>query len=141
MKNYFAALFAAVVLMSAPAHAFDDWSKTDYALQGVYTVLHVIDWGQTVRIANSQLQYTSKTYNGEVYHPSSYYNTSEQNTILGKRPSAGKVNTYFASTLILHAAVSYVLPKPYRTIWQGSTIGLEAYCVGHNYYTGVKGVF
>jgi hypothetical protein len=79
-----------------------------------------IDWGQTLNIAD---------------HPEKW---SETNPIFGKHPSRGKVNTYFASVLVLHPLVSAVLQKKYREIWQWVSIGVSSYYVGHNYHVGIS---
>ena len=99
----------------------DPWTKTDTALQVTYSALHVMDWSQTLHLARNPDKY------------------SDGSIILGGEPSTGRVNSYFAITLIGHAAISYALPKPERTWWQGLGIAVEAYCVHHNHYAvGVK---
>lgn len=35
-------------------------------------------------------------------------------------------------TAAMHAAVAYLLPRPYRTIWQGLVIGAEIGAITHN---------
>lgn len=126
------------LLCTTNCFAFDEWTKTDTALQSVYTVLHVIDWGQT----NNQAKNDWRRVVGQHMGGWDLYATREEiNPILGKRPSVGKVNAYFASTLVAHTIISYVLPKPYRTLWQASTIGLELYVVGQNYNVAMKGFF
>ena len=45
------------LFISTNANAFDEWTKQDITLQAVYTVLHVVDWGQTLDIANNPKQY------------------------------------------------------------------------------------
>ena len=104
--------------MPFQAQAFDEWTNTDTAFQVGYSILHIIDWGQTREIIN----------NGY----------SESNLILGEYPSKGKINTYFAVTLIGHAAISYVLPHDYRILWQVIWIGMEARTVAWNYNAGIK---
>lgn len=81
--------------------------------------LHVADWGQTLDIAD---------------HPERFY---ERNPVLGRHPSRGEVNRWFLGTALLHPVVSYVLPKPYREVWQYVTIGVEVGCVGSNARIGV----
>jgi hypothetical protein len=114
-----AVIVAVIILVYSNSYA-SDWSKVDTALQITYSALHVIDWGQTLDIAK---------------HPKDW---SETNPILGKHPSISKVNSYFAATLVGHAVVSYLLPKPYRRIWQCMWIGIEAGYVTHNYSVGIN---
>jgi hypothetical protein len=103
---------------SAPAAA--EWTTADTAREAVYLGLHVADWGQTLQIAE---------------HPDRY---SEANPILGRKPTRGRINRYFAATAIGHAAVSYLLPRPYREAWQYVTIGFEGATVLQNARLGVS---
>ena len=105
--------------ISTPSYSADDWSREDVARQTAYTILHVADWAQSRYIAA---------------HPDRFYET---NGILGKHPSLGKVNTYFAATLIGHYAITALLPAKYRPVWQYGTITVEAYYVLHNNSLGI----
>lgn len=96
-----------------------NWTRADSAREAAYLALHVADWGQTLDIAD---------------HPEKWHET---NPVLGSHPSRGEVNGWFAATALLHPVVSYLLPKPYREMWQYGTIGLELYCVGNNYSVGI----
>lgn len=88
-----------------------DWSQADTARQAVYTSTLILDWSQTRDIAR---------------HPGKY----ETNVILGRHPSQREVNQYFAAAAVLHLAVSYVLPRPWREVWQvGSIVISTAYVV------------
>lgn len=107
-----------VVLVPMTVSA-DEWTKADTAREAAYLALHVADWGQTLDIAD---------------HPERWHET---NPVLGSHPSRGEVNGWFAATALLHPVVSYLLPKPYREMWQYGTIGLELYCVGNNYSIGI----
>lgn len=96
------------------------WTKADTLWQVSYSLLHSADWAQTRYVAR---------------HPQKFY---EANPILGKHPSIGKVNLYFGATLVGHAAISYILPKPYRRYWQIFWMGVEVGCVTYNFSGGVK---
>lgn len=121
MKRFTVVLSCLILLLSfTPAQAFDQWTKTDTTFQIAYTTLHVMDWGQTLDISK----------NTEKWH--------ETNPILGRHPSCEKVNYYFATTLIGHTAIAYILPKDYRRIWQMVWIGIEAGYVIHNASIGIK---
>ena len=114
-----ALLIMLAMLMCSPAAA-DEWTRADTYREAAYLTLHAIDWGQTLYIAD---------------HPNEYY---ERNTILGDHPSRGRVNTYFILSGLGHAAVSYVLPRPYREIWQYGTIAVSGYWVINNYHIGIQ---
>lgn len=100
------------------AHA-SDWTQADTAREVAYLALHVADWGQTLYISD---------------HPSEF---KEYNPVLGAHPSRGDVNAYFITTAILHPVISYVLPRPYREIWQYSTIVLQVGVTAHNASIGI----
>ena len=106
------------LLLSCPAFA-GEWTKADTAREVAYLALHVADWGQTLEIAD---------------HPEKWH---ENNPVLGDHPSRGQVNAYFIATGLLHPVVSYLLPHPYRTWWQYSTIALEVVVVGNNARIGI----
>lgn len=116
-------LIIIMLLIPVQSFAFDEWSKTDIALEAVYTTLHVIDWGQTLNIADN---------------PYRYYET---NPILGKCPSRSDVNVYMASSLVLHTIVTAVLPKEYRPWFQAVTIGIEGAMLINNFNLGIKTAF
>lgn len=106
-----------IVPFAFPAQA--GWTTADTTREAVYLGLHVADWGQTLGIAESP----------------NYY---ESNPILGRNPSRGEVNRYFAVTAIGHAAVAYLLPHEAREVWQYTTIGMEAGIVARNYNVGIE---
>lgn len=97
-----------------------DWTTADTVRQGVFTGLTVIDWAQTRYIAK---------------HP---YTFSETNGVLGDHPSVGKVNNYFATAIVGHAAVSYMLPPAWREGWQYVWIGVESQKTYHNHSIGIR---
>ena len=122
-------------LFSLNANA-NDWTKADTAWQLTYVAFHVADWGQTLHIRECD-RGESAVYNGQTYYKDGC-NHEEGNPILGSYPSRGEVNTYFATTLILHTAIAYYLPPKYRRVWQIAWIGIEANMVSHNINAGVK---
>jgi hypothetical protein len=95
------------------------WTAMDTSLEITYGAFHVMDWTQTLHL--------SRNPNG----------LHELNTIMGRNPSEGRVNSYFAMTLAGHAAVAYMLPKPWRTIWQSVWIGIEYDVVRQNREAGL----
>ena len=107
--------------VAAPAHSSEkaDWTWTDTGLQVTYLTLHTMDWTQTLHIARN---------------PDKYY---EMNQTLGRHPSEGRVNSYFAATALLNTGAAWLLPKPWRTMWQvGFIVDRYAY-VQHNRRIGI----
>lgn len=117
------ALIFIIAILTATAADADEWTNIDTALQLTYTAVHCMDWAQTRNIAR----------NPETWH--------EKNPILGSHPSIDKVDAYFAATLAAHTAISYLLPDPYRNIWQSVWITVEAGQVAQNYGIGIKARF
>jgi hypothetical protein len=113
-------IMTCVILVALVTPCYGDWSEEDTAREVVYLGLHIVDWGQTLYIAD---------------HPNEYH---ERNRLMfSEHPSRGEVNWKFAVGMVIHPVVSYLLPRPYREIWQYSTIGLEIYCVGNNVRIGI----
>jgi hypothetical protein len=128
-------LALAVLLLGLPreAPAAGKWTSTDTALQLGVISLQVADWGQTRAIANG---HTSEYMDGNGFtRTRTYYET---NVLLGPNPSAGRVNAYFAASIVGHTAVAYLLPQPYRRIWQSLFIVVEAHFVIRNDSIGLK---
>jgi hypothetical protein len=120
--------FAFLVLMLGCAKA-GDWSTEDTYRQAAVTALLVADWGQTRWIAK---------HNGLTEPGRFPVDAGERNPILGKYPSGGKVDAYFAAAIVGHAAISYVLPPDWRKGWQYVWIGLELGTVNANRAVGIK---
>jgi len=97
-----------------------EWDKYDTSLMITSNLLLIIDWSQTRYI---------------VKHPERF---SEENPILGRHPSIGKVNTYFITSILVNSAVGYILPNPYRKYWFGIISGIELYTIGKNINCGVR---
>lgn len=107
------------MLLLIPSVCFGEWTGEDTAREVVYLGFHVVDWGQTLDIAD---------------HPDRWH---ENNAVLGSHPSRGEVNRYFALTALLHPVVSYLLPRPYREVWQYVTIGVELGATVNNARIGI----
>lgn len=108
-----------VLLLSSTLLAGDPWSKKDKVLEGAFLVATALDWKQTLDIKK---------------HPNLY----EQNSIMGRHPSDATINTYFVSTIVLHALVADQLHGKWRTAWQATWIGLEIGTVQRNYALGIR---
>jgi len=111
-----------VFLISSNGFAFDwkrNWSVQDSILQGSFILIASVDWLQTRYIAT---------------HP----HFKESNPILGKETSLTKINSYFSICIIGQTLISYILPNPYRVIWQSFWIGFETNTIAYNYNAGIK---
>ena len=111
-----------IALLTLPTKSIA-WDHKDTALQATYTIAHVLDWGQTRHLAR---------------HPTTH---AETNKLLGKHPSPGQVDRYFATTLLLHTTIAYLLPSEARSVFQLITIGIEGGVVKRNYSLGVHATF
>ena len=110
-------LLGALLFAAGQASA---WTETDTARQVAYSALHVADWMQTRQIARQ---------------PDRFHET---NPILGRHPSLGRVDAYMAGTLVLHAAVAYALPSPWRSWWQHVGIAVETGAAAGNAAIGLS---
>jgi hypothetical protein len=136
--KYLLLTITVVLIISSRVEAWPDKFDTyDYVGQAATSAMIAVDWMQTHQVATYPNQW------------------SETNPILGKHPSAGKVNSYFALCEVGHAAISVVLPKniempdwvkeyikinklPIRNIWQFTWFGIEAGTVSSNYSAGIR---
>lgn len=96
------------------------WSRQEKLMEAAYLTSHAIDWQQTRYIAK---------------HPEEY---RELNPILGSHPETWEVDAWFLGTAILHPVVTHYLPKEYRPLWQGLTLGMSMSTVGWNLQMGIK---
>jgi len=117
---WMAILWMVFVGVPSNSFAFDEWSKRDYTLQATWTVLHIVDWGQTLDIAK----------NSDKFH--------ENNPFIGERPSVSKVNLYMGSSTIINPLITHVLPSKWRPYFQGLSIGVTTGCVVNNYRLGLN---
>jgi len=118
-----------ILFTASTCKAIDNWTTTDTILQTAVVSTLTVDWLQT--------RYTAK-------HPDMFYET---NPIMGKHPSVGTVNTYFAAIALLHTAAVVLLPKeftvfetkiPLRNILQSVVIAVEVGAIINNVNAGVK---
>lgn len=97
----------------------DPWTKEQKVMQGASIVLRTMDWGTTLDMVDRP----------------EYY---EANPVLGKHPSKGNINTYFAASMLLNYVLADYLPSKTRTYWLGLNIAISAVCVGNNYNIGLR---
>lgn len=62
----------------------------------------------------------------------------EGNMLLGEDPSEGRVNTYFASCLVLNTVIHRVIPDRYLKYYQTTLIGIQVSYISNNYSLGVE---
>lgn len=111
---------AALALAAPSARAADPWTKANTALEATYLAGHLIDYAQTLQISRD---------------PEHYY---EINPILGSHPSTERVHAYMVGSGLAHVAIAYLLPKPYREIFQSGTLMLKIGIVKHNADIGLQ---
>lgn len=109
LRIVFVTFLLITIPFTASASDPNKWTWEDTALQTIYSGLLISDWSQTLHISRNPVHY--------------YEKKSDQ--FIGKYPSKRDVNVHFTTMLLGHAAVSYLLPKPYRTIWQSVYIIYE----------------
>lgn len=99
--------------------------------------LILTDWAQTRAMARQP------AYDWEPLENSpGYYTWREQwrenNPLLGRHPSEGKVNTYFALSVLTYLVVQDALPEKYASLYRKGIILLEVTCVSQNLSIGVR---
>lgn len=105
----------------------DKWSLQDTILEGTFMSLVLIDVMQTRYFLDMPPKYITK--DGK-----DYIQTHEENNIfMGEYPSKTKLYLLSSSGIILHLGISYIIPKPYRNIWQSVWIGMRIKNIYHNY--------
>jgi hypothetical protein len=130
-----------LLLLVLPVNATaDEWTKTDTAMQSIYTGLHLVDWSQTLKIREKNVTVVETGMNSDW----KYVWSEEKNSLLGKNPSRGKINRYFIITGLGHWWVSDILGDvelfniDWRKVWQGFGIYTEYNVVTHNKRNGFK---
>jgi len=109
-----------IICLPIPVQTADKWTKTELGLQALSTSLQIIDWGQTLDIAEKPDRYR------------------EINPLIGEHPSRGRVNTYFAVSVLSNIFIAHLLPSLWRRVWLGSRIMISGYLVNGNYGIGLR---
>lgn len=113
-----------LVLLILPAKAFafcDDWRTSDTVLAVTYTAFHVLDWQQTqerIRLG-----------------------WPESNQIMGRHPSANRVDDYFTVTLLGVYLGACILPNPWRDALLAAGIVVEFNVTQSNTKLGLRATF
>lgn len=97
------------------------WTWNNTVMQGAVIAVQAADWAQTRQFVDN------KPGEGAIY---------ETNRLLKKIP--GYVDLYFPATMLLNTTIAYVLPEPFRTMYQAGTLAFTAHLVGRNKSLGVK---
>lgn len=121
-RTLLTSLFLATVLTGGEARA-SDWTARDTVVQSVVVLSLAADMLTTLDKGKPPIV-------GAQY--------VETNPLLGPRPSRGAVVGYFAGTMAIHTLVAWALPRPYREVWQGSALVVEAWAVGSNLRAGLR---
>ncbi len=98
------------------------WTVTDTALQLTFVTLTAVDWMQTREAMR--------------FHPTIQF--EEQNPFLGKHPSNDRIDAMIGASIAGHTLIAYLLPKPWRTIWQLTFIAVEGAAVYGNHSAGIR---
>lgn len=105
-----------ILLTVTPACA--EWSDANKKLFGLYTVLMVVDLGQTLNLEN----------NGR----------EEANPFLGAHPSKEAIYSYFMMSYLLSLGAVDMLSQPWDGVFLGVVIGMEMQGVNNNYNAGIS---
>jgi hypothetical protein len=97
----------------------DEWVPADKYREAAFMTLHTVDWLQTRTISKHEYYY-------------------EQNIYLGKHPSTGKVDKYFAATAIAHYLIADRLSPEWRKAFQYVSIGISGGAVLNNVSLGIR---
>lgn len=113
------AFAAAATVSSCSVVAGDAWSEDQLRMGAALAAVTVVDWAQTRYIAD----------NPDRFH--------ETNPIMGRHPSIGRVDRYFATSILVGAVVLDALPSEYRDYALKAGLVLEVLIVSNNARIGV----
>jgi hypothetical protein len=102
---------------------FGDWDKTDSLLLTTALSAIAIDWGQTRTIARNPARFT------------------EANPILGPHPGVGRVDRYFALSMLGTAGVAGILMPTPRKWFLGGVTAVEVFVIVSNHGAGIRADF
>ena len=107
-------LLAFLAFVPAKTHA-DTWTTTDTVVETGCIALFLVDWQQTL----------DRRY-------------QESNPLLGNHPSTAAVDGYFLAVTSAQVVAARLLPSPWRSVFQGITIGIEGRSVVNNWRLGAQ---
>lgn len=108
------------------AKAGDDWNTSQKMIGGAALAATFIDYGQTRWIAIHCNDRERVNCYGEI------------NPLLGRHPSVGRVNTYFAIVPALEFVIADNLSSEKRTVFLSAIAGLEIGITAHNAHVGYR---
>lgn len=111
---------------SAKADWPEKWTPTDTAFQLAFVGALTLDLWQTVYIGSPERC------------PTILY---EMNPLLGRCPKPSRTAVYGVTAAAGAFAVAWLLPQPYRRIWQSVWIATEVGMVTRNFSLGVRLTF
>lgn len=114
-------IILSILFIGLQANAADKWTKSEICLQVSSIGLQVIDWGMTLDIVDRKDE--------------GYW---EINPILGRHPSRGDVNIYFAISIASNMLVSHLLPSDWRKAWLSSRIIVSCYLIDRGHGIGLR---
>ena len=122
--KYLIAFFLSLNLFASGYHEPNDWSTRDTLLEVASETGIAAEWAQMSDCIKPGYGYGINGIDAK---------------ILGSnRPSQGKLNSYFIFWEVAHPLISVALPRPYRGIWQGSTIAFELVVTHKNAGVGCR---
>lgn len=125
-----------LLLFAVPCKA-SDWSNTDTAIEVIYAAVHTANWMQMHSYYSSRNDISGYTKTVcKVADGGSCTNVSQ---VQYKSNKQAVLNTdiAYATGLIAHVTISYLLPKDYRPYWQAISIVGMGTAVGYNASVGV----
>lgn len=93
--------------------------NTNKTLWAASSALIALDWGQTRYIST---------------HPDKFY---EQNSFIGRHPTLARVDTYFASYMLINTAMMFILPDSWQPYWFGGMTMYQGYNTINNTSKGI----
>ncbi len=93
------------------------WSRTDTAVEASIGALMVADYLQTRQIVVDGM---------------------ESNPVMGERGERMPPAVYFPAAAVAHLATARCLPRPWREVFQGVTIGWQLYAIRDNWSAGYE---
>lgn len=120
MKTILVAIL--ILVLASPVFA-GSWDDKNTSLQIPLTILMVVDYGQTLYIAD---------------HPEEYMET---NSAMGPHPSRQEVTEYFALYYLAVTGITWALPAKWSHWYQRGIITMEIYNTVGNHFIGVGFTF
>ena len=93
------------------------WTKQDTALEAAFVGTVALDWHQTISITA---------------------NCQESNPMIGRCGDVMPPNVYFPIAIAVHATIAALLPRTWRTAFQGFSAGLEVSTIYNNQEDGYQ---